>query len=159
MGVGTLKDEHLELSRCMTTQWERIRHRKSSQGFLKGAAVNRTMLPGAPQAGTLSLHLSPADSHSIVFWSTKSLSKNDAKGKLRLSKMVHIPGGNIVLKKRNTFINPIGFGFEASRFTYYLKDPPCKGYLFPMLHLQRAKQRWELNNRKNIIRGIYAEKV
>ena len=87
------------------------------------------MLPGAPQAGTLSLHLSPADSHSIVFWSTKSLSKNDAKGKLRLSKMVHIPGGTIVLKTRNTFINPIGFGFEAS-LVYILPQRPSLQRIF-----------------------------
>lgn len=72
------------------------------------------MLPGDAQAAVLSQLLSPTDVHAIVFWSTKSLSKDDAKGKLRLFKMVYIPYGNIVLRKHNIFINPVGFGVGAS---------------------------------------------
>ena len=119
-------------------------HRKGFQHFLKGASMNRTLLLGPPRGcemfGKLSHQISTAALHWILFWSRKYLSKYDAKGQLRLSEKVHIPGGNTSLTKHVTLINSMGFWGRGHRwFIYDLIDPAHKRYLFPMLHLPKAK--------------------
>lgn len=73
--------------------------------------------------GKLSHHTSTVDLHWRVFWSIQCLSKYDAKGKPRLSKMILFPGGNRSRKKRDALRNPIGFGAGAPLVYILLQTP------------------------------------